>query len=180
MKISRIRHVVITSIIFLCIIAVIVLVYNSTLTAIRNNTQDVVYRVVATKDIEPGEEITSENVERVQIQNVIHADGMIYKLNQVDSHGQFVEEEKNNDTNTDESLWAIGKVAKDKIYKGEILLAKNIVLKQDVVSNDTRLYAIPFESATTGGYNITLGEVVDICVFFWYFSPKKSTWKIIR
>ena len=46
------------------------LVYNSTLTAIRNNTQDVVYRVVATKDIEPGEEITSENVERVQIQNV--------------------------------------------------------------------------------------------------------------
>lgn len=167
MKISRIKHVVITSIIFLIIIAIIVAVYNSMLNAITSNTEEMVYRVVAKEDIEPGKEITSNNVERVQVQNVLKADGMIYRLSQNDIHTEFVEDAKENIKLTKEDgRWAIGKIAKDKIYKGEVLLVDNLVLKENVVADETRLYAIPFDSTTTGGYNIDVGEKVDICLLY--------------
>lgn len=169
MKISRIKHVLITSIIFLIIIAVIVGVYSSLLDAMRKNTEEMVYRVVAKRDIEPGETITSNNVERVQIQDVINAEGMIYRLNKSDVVRESVEESKTltkgSSAPTDD-LWAVGKVANNKIYKGEALLSKELSLKTNVVPVETRLYSIPFDSETTGGYNISLGEDVDICVLY--------------
>lgn len=167
MKISRIKHVVITSIIFLIIIAVIVFVYNSMLNAIKSNTEEMVYRVIAKEDIEPGKEITANNVERVQVQNVLNADGMIYRLSEGDRHTEFVTDaQKGAQISKEDGRWAIGKIAKDKIYKGEVLLTDNLVLKQNVVADETRLYAIPFGSSTTGGYNISLGEKVDICILY--------------
>lgn len=167
MKISRIKHVIITSIIFLVIIAIIVGAYNSMLNAIRSNTEEMVFRVVAKEDIEPGQEITVNNVERVQVQNVLNAEGMIYRLNEGDRHTQFVEEYKNNiSLSKEDGLWAVGKIAKDKIYKGEILLANNLVLKENATADETRLYAVPFDSSTTGGYNIDVGEKVDICLLY--------------
>lgn len=167
MKISRIRHVVITSIIFLIIIAVIVGVYNSMLTAIKNNTEEMVYRVVATRDIEPGEKITLENVEKRQLQNVLRVDGTIYRLNQNDDNVESVEDyKKGSKRKKEDDLWAIGKVAKEKIYQGEALISRNLVLSENMVGEETRLYAVPFTSETTGGYNIKLGEKVDICVLY--------------
>lgn len=171
MKISRVRHVVITSIIFLIIIAIIVAVYNSMLTAIKSNTEEMVYRIVAKRDIEPGDKITSDNVERVQMQNVLNAQNMVYRLSQADRYVESVEDSLSKDTSIsqiskEDNLWAIGKIAKEKIYKGEVLLADKLVLSEDMVGDETRLYAIPFESSTTGGYNISLGEKVDICVLY--------------
>lgn len=171
MKISRVRHVIITSIIFLIIIAVIVGVYNSMLTAIRSNTEEMVYRVVAKEDIEPGEEITYDNVERQQMQNVLDASGMIYRLSEADRHVESVEKSQSKDAtianiSKEDGLWAVGKIANEKIYKGEVLLNQKLILKDKKVGEETRLYAIPFESSTTGGYNIDLGEKVDICVLY--------------
>lgn len=168
---SRVKDIVVTSIIFLIIIAVIVGVYNSMLTAIKNNTEEMVYRVVAKTDIKPGDVITSENVERVQMQNVLRAKDMIYRLSQADVHVESVEDASNSDTSIstiqkEDDLWAIGKVANEKIYKGEVLLNSKLVRRENKVGDENRLYAIPFESSTTGGYNIDIGEKVDICLLY--------------
>jgi len=169
MKISRMRHVLITSIIFLVIIACLVGFGMSYITSLRNNTEEFVYRVIAKRDIEPGEEITADNVERVQIQNVLNANGMIYRLSQEDQHVESVDDAQSKDASVafkEDGLWAIGKIAKDRIYKGEVLLADNLIMSENYVSEETRLYAIPFGSSTTGAYNITLGEKVDICILY--------------
>lgn len=164
MKISRIKHVIITSIIFLVIIAIIVAVYNSMLQAIRRNTQEMVYRIVAKEDIAPGETITDKNVERVQVQNILRADSLIYRLYQQDTNAEQVDSKDGKTVATD--LWAVGKVATEKIYKGEMLLNKKLALPQNVTGDDTRLYAIPFDSQNTNGYNVELGDVLDICVVY--------------
>lgn len=65
-----------------------------------------------------------------------------------------------------DDLWAVGKIAKEKIYKGEILISDKVVHSEDIIAEETRLYAIPFDSSNTGGYNITLGNKVDICVLY--------------
>jgi len=163
--------VAITSIIFLVIIAIIVLAYSSMLNAIKSNTEEMVYRIVAKTDIEPGTEITPDNVERVMMQNVLKAENMIYRLNQGDYHVESVEDANSGDETIstikkEDGLWAVGKVANERIYKGEVLLAKKLILKEDKVGEETRLYAIPFDSSTTGAYNIDLGEKVDICLLY--------------
>ncbi len=164
MKISRIKHVIITSIIFLVIIAIIVSVYNSMLQAMRRNTQEMVYRVVAREDIAPGETITDKNVERVQVQNILRADSLIYRLREQDTNAEQVDSKEGQGVPTD--LWAIGKVATEKIYKGEMLLNKKLSLRENMTGDDTRLYAIPFDSQNTNGYNVELGDVLDICVVY--------------
>lgn len=171
MRMSRVKDIVVTSIIFLVIIAVIVGVYSSTLATIKSNTEEMVYRVIAKTDIKPGDRITSENVERVQIQNVLRADGMIYRLSQADVHVESVADAANSDSSismiqSEDDLWAIGKVANEKIYKGEVLLNSKLVKEENRVGDETRLYAIPFESSNTGGYNIDVGERVDICLLY--------------
>ena len=164
MKISRIKHVIITSIIFLVIIAVIVGIYTSMLQAMQRNTQELVYRVVAKEDIAPGETITDKNVEKVQVQNILRADGLIYRLYENDINSERVDDKPGTSVDTD--LWAVNKIATEKIYKGEMLLNKKLALPQNVTGDDTRLYAIPFDSQNTNGYNVELGDVVDICVVY--------------
>ena len=143
MKISKIKHVVVTSIVFLCIIACIVAVYNSCIEMLmKEKNGDYVYRVVATKDIEIGELITFNNVERVELPDVkkITNLGRIYKLQESDNHVESVQETLYNlekakeigetiNMRKDDGLWAIGKVAKEKIYEGEILIAQRIGLE---------------------------------------------------
>ena len=163
MKISRVRHVIITSIIFLFIIIIIVALYESSLTAIKKNTVDKVYRVVATRDIEPGEEINEGNVIKDAVYNSQHAEGMLYRLYKEEPLQELVDGAAN--TKNDD-LWAIGKVAKEKIYKGEFLLDQNLTLREEIVPEETRLYAIPFDSESTGGYNVELGKMVDICLLY--------------
>ena len=123
-----------------------------------------VYRVVAREDIAPGEAITSENVERVQVQNILKADGLIYRLYQQDTNAEQVDNKEGQGATTD--LWAIGKVATEKIYRGEMLLDKKLALPQDMTGDDTRLYAIPFDAQNTNGYNVELGDVLDICIVY--------------
>ena len=166
MKLSRIRHVLITAIIFSLIIVAIMVLWRTEVTMLRNSTEEMVYRIVATSDIQPGETISLNNVERVQMQNVMKANGMIFKLKKGDSNQEFVKITDTNKEKGNPNLWAIGKVASEKIYKGEILLNAKLALKSNVVADDTRLYSIPFNSETTGGYNVSVGENVDICLLY--------------
>lgn len=165
MKISRVKEIVITSIIFLIVIAIIVFVYSASLDAMKNSIEKSVYRVVATKDINPGEMITADNVNRNKMPDVVKADGLIYRLGKDDIRLEDAGPDAK-PKEADDDLWAIGKIAVDKIYQGEVLLAKNLTEKVESQGEKTRLYAVPFDSETTGGYNIGLGRKVDICVLY--------------
>ena len=175
MKISRIKHVLITSIIFLIIIGIMLAVFNSYTEMVTKNTASSVYRVVAKEDIEAGEVITTKNVDRVVSLASITDGKMIYRLNQGDIKRELVEEDEklqesiasgNSASAPSDNLWAIGKVANTKIYKGQALTADSLSLRTNVVPAETRLYSIPFDSETTGGYNISNDEKVDICILY--------------
>jgi len=138
MKLSRIKHVIITSVIFLIIIACIVNVYNGMINAMeRYMVEKDVFRVIATRDIEAGEIITSDKVELVQIPDFFPNSGMIYKLHKSDNRVESVAETYRLDAEfisirKDDDLWAIGKVAKEKIYAGEILRIQKLSEKSDI------------------------------------------------
>lgn len=175
MKISRIKHVLITSIIFLSIIGIMLAVFKSQMDMVLNNTANTVYRVVAKRDIEAGEVITVDNVDRIKSLSSITDGKMIYRLNQNDIKREMVDADDevqaaiaNNQTVSapSDDLWAIGKIANTKIYRGQALTKDSISLKTNVVPAETRLYSIPFDSETTGGYNISNAEKVDICVLY--------------
>ncbi len=202
MKISRIRHVIITSIIFLIIIAIIVAVNSSTIKMLRENNTELYYRVVANQEIDQGKEITSDMVTTIQMAKIDMQENAVYRkyrddkvlesvektetlsnawkeyeelyADKVDA-GEMLESDAvklvNEKYNVNiiaepDELWVVGKRAKEKIYKGEIILADKVVYSEDMPAEETRLYAIPFDSSTTGGYNISLGEKVDICVLY--------------
>ena len=176
MKISRVRHVVITCIIFLIIIALIITVYNNRLEAIAKNTEEYVNRVIATEDITPGTMITEDKVKLVQIQDVVKTDGLVYRLNQMDQERETVDktnEYKNmllsgkiNPSASSDDRWAIGKTAVNKIHKGELIVVDDLRLPEDMTSSNERIYNISFDSSTTGGYNVRVGDKVDICVLY--------------
>lgn len=185
MKISRVKHVIITSIIFLIIIAVIVLAFTSTIDMMKEGNVEKFNRVVAIEDIEKGELVTADKVETLEIAGLLNEGNMIYREMKEDDETKdsvadtntvkdALNKEEKNRTDEEKSLinapldelWAVGKVAKEKIYKGEILINDKLVMPDDMVADETRLYAIPFESSNTGGYNIDLNEQVDICVLY--------------
>lgn len=176
MKISRVRHVVITCIIFLIIIALIITVYNNRLEAIAKNTEEYVNRVIATEDITPGTIITENNVKLVQIQDVIKTEGLVYRLNQMDQERETVDKTneyrnmllagKITPSASSDDRWAIGKTAINKIRKGELVAIDDLRLPEDMTSDDERIYSISFDSSTTGGYNVKVGDKVDICVLY--------------
>jgi len=189
LKISRVKHVIITSIIFLIIIGIIVFAFASTIDMMKKDVGTKYNRVIATEDIEQGKVINAGNVTLVQVEGAFSEDNMVYRLKKDDLTRNLAEETPDNETVqaiklkeakeeklTDEEKilitpaederWVIGKVAKEKIYKGEPIIEDKIVLAEDMVTDETRLYAIPFESSNTGGYNIALNEKVDICVLY--------------
>lgn len=176
MKISRVRHVVITCIVFLIIIAIIITVYNNRLEAIARNTEAYVNRVVATEDITPGTVITDKNVKLVQIQDVVKADGLVYRLNQRDQERETVDdtnEYKNMLLNgkispsaSSDDRWAIGKTAVSAIRKGELLIVDDLRLPEDMTSSNERIYNIAFDSSSTGGYKVRVGDKIDICLLY--------------
>ncbi len=176
MKISRVRHVVITCIIFLIIIALIITVYNNRLEAIAKNTEEYVNRVVATEDINPGTLITENNVKLVQIQDVVKTDGLVYRLNQMDQERETVDKTneykkmlidgKISPSASSDDKWAIGKTAVNKIRKGELVVTDDLRLPEEMTSSNERIYNISFDSSTTGGYNVRVGDKVDICLLY--------------
>lgn len=176
MKISRVRHVVITCIIFLIIIALIITVYNNRLEAIAKNTEEYVNRVVATEDITPGTIITEKNVKLVQIQDVVKADGLAYRLNQRDQQRETVDATneyqnmllagKISQSASSDDRWVIGKTAVNEIRKGELLIVDDLKLPEEMTMGNERIYSISFDSSTTGGYNVKVGDKVDICLLY--------------
>ena len=90
MKISRIKHVVITSIIFLVIIGVMVFGFTSTIDMMEKNTVKQVYRVVATTDIDQGKTISDNNVKLIQIADALEMDNAVYRKNKTDNNTRFV------------------------------------------------------------------------------------------
>ena len=45
-------------------------------------------------------------------------------------------------------------------------MAKDLSLAEDFAIDNERIYSIPFDSLTTGGYNVNVGDKVDICVLY--------------
>lgn len=176
MKISRVRHVVITCIIFLIIIALIITVYNNRLEAIARNTEAYVNRVVATEDITPGTVITEKNVKLVQIQDVVKADGLAYRLNQMDQQRETVDatneyqnmllDGKISPSASSDDKWVVGKTAVNKIRKGELIVVDDLRLPEDMTMGNERIYSISFDSSSTGGYNVRVGDKIDICLLY--------------
>lgn len=165
MKISRVRHVVITSIIFLIIIAIIVMVYNAQLAAIPENAKTLVNMVIAKRDIAPGTKLTENDIEVKQIQPIFKdVKNVAYRLEKNTPASREVNSESTAIPN--DNLWALGKVATERIYEGEMVIVTRLKEEKDYFSSNERLYSVPFESATTGGYNVDVGEAVDLCVLY--------------
>ena len=135
-----------------------------------------VHRVVATEDIEPGVKITDQNVTLVQVQDILEVDNLVYRIDLTDPIWESVDltMEYGNQRNQGglvpnyprDNRWAKDKVSSSKIYKGEMLIADKLTLPEDIATDDERIYNIPFDSLTTGGYNIDIGRKVDICVLY--------------
>lgn len=172
MKISRVRHVIITSIIFLIIILIIVTVYNNMLEEIEKDTKEMVNRVIATEDIMPGDMITVDNVTVKQVQNIVGTQNLVYRLykneacwESVDDTNAYMNGEIKLSYPTDDR-WADGKIATSKIYKGEMIVADDLRLSETIAAGKERIYSIPFDSLATGGYNVNVGDKVDICLLY--------------
>lgn len=154
MKISKVKHVIITSIIFLLLIAALVWYYQTELDKIPDGAKDTKKVVVAITDIKPGTEITKENYNKyVQVQEKVSLGEMKDEISKLED--------------------VVGKVAIDTIYANQTLLARNIKPTTEVYAKGERLYTIPFGSSTTGAYNIKNNELVDICISYNDFSFDK-------
>lgn len=154
MKISKVKHVIITSIIFLLLIAALVWYYQTELDKIPDGAKDKKKVVVAITDIKPGTQITENNYNRyVQLQEKVSLGEMKDEVTKLED--------------------IVGKVAIDTIYTNQTVLARNVKPTSEVYAKGERLYTIPFDSATTGGYNIKNNELVDICISYNDFSFEK-------
>lgn len=161
------------------------------------NTEELVFRIRATSDINPGDVITEKNVERVKIPDSLVMENLLYRLrddhdnselvkehNEKDGYGSIYNSKGNNkelaknDILAKENVktWAVGtseiigegkvKVAKQKIYKGQILTDDMLEFRENVAPPNTRIYSIPLDSSSTGGYNVKIGDTVDVCVLY--------------
>lgn len=163
-KISRVRHVVITSIIFVLIIIGTVVLWKSEVDRLKMDAGEKVHRVAAKVDIAPGTRITSDMVELVEVHNVLPGvKDFAYRVSFAELASEKVadtKEIKNDD------LWVAGKVATEHIYKGEWINTVRLKDASEIDDSETRLYNIQLDSKATGAYNINLEEEVDICVIY--------------
>lgn len=163
-KISRVRHVLVTSIIFLIIIAVIVWAYNARIAKLEEDTADIVWRVAAKSEIAPGTTITADMVEKIKVQNVLpKVKTFAYRL-----YAEEMASELFNGASVlcTDDRYVVGKTATEKIYSGEWINVDRLKSPTEIADASTRLYSIPFDSTTTGGYNVNVEEEVDICVLY--------------
>lgn len=163
-KISRVRHVLITSIVFVLIIIVMGVIWDKQVKDLENAAGMEVYRIKALVDITPGTKISSDMVEQIKVRNAL--DGVrdyAYREYKDD----FTSEAVNGDpAKQNDNKWVVGKVATEHIYKGEWVSTKRLKIASEMDDSATRLYNIPLDSKATGAYNISLEEEVDICVLY--------------
>jgi len=181
-KISKVKHVIITSIMFLLVIAALVWYYQNQL----NETSDVAsskrLRAVALTDILPGTEITEKNwstyIDFKEKKSLGDYKDEIYVRKEED----FTPEELKStfkDGKYDEkvekrrALSSIMGVVVDPIYANSTVLTRTIKPTTEVYAKGERLYTLPFDSSTTGGYNIKNNELIDICIKYNDFSLEK-------
>lgn len=167
LKISKIRTVILEAIIFLIVILVIVFVYNQKVEALEAQSNEIVYRVVAKAEITPGTVITEGHVRRVKVHNDVKAEGLIYKMTsneKTNEKGVEIKDATALQEALNDDLWCIGKVATQRIYENEFLMNSKLVHQDEYYGYNERLYAVPFDVETTGGFNVSQGEEVDIVV----------------
>lgn len=182
MKISRIKHVLLTSIIFLLVIAALVWYYQNQLNETSDIAESKRVRAVALTDILPGTEITADNYskyiafkEKVSLGDYkdeifvkIEEDFTAEELKSAFAGGKYDEKVEQR-----RALSSIMGVVVDPIYANSTVLSRSIKPTTDVYANGERLYTISFDSSTTGGYNIKNNELVDICIRYNDFSLEK-------
>jgi len=163
-KISKVRHVLVTSIIFLIIIAVIVWAYNARIEKLEEDTGDIVWRVAAKTEIAPGTTITSDMVEKIKVQNVLpKVKTFAYRISETELASEMFDGKA---VPCNDDRYVLGKTATEKIYEGEWINVDRLKDPTQIADSSTRLYSIPFDSSTTGGYNVNVEEEVDICVLY--------------
>ena len=125
-KISRVRHVLITSIIFVLIIIVMGFLWDKQVKDLEKDAGDEVHRVEALVDIKPGTEITSDMMEQVKVRNAV--DGV-----KDYAYREYAEDYTSEDANGEPAMqnddkWVVGKVTTEHIYKGEWINTKRLKL----------------------------------------------------
>lgn len=174
-KKSTIKTLLATSVVFLLIIALIIFVDNKKIKDLEKENGRQVLRVVATDTIMPGVEITGENVKCIQEKDVVDAEGLIYRMTKnaghneegkkiIDDKGNYLIDKEDAMELVNDNRYAIGKIATQKISKGEWITTDKLATPEEFYKAGQRLYAIPFDADTTGGFNVSKGEYVDIVV----------------
>ena len=178
MKISKVKHVIITSIIFLLVIAALVWYYQNQL----NETSDVAnskrLRAIALTDIQPGTEITADNWSKYiafkkKASLGDYKDEIFVKEKEDYSEEELKKQKYDENREKKVALSSIMGVVVDPIYANSTVLARSIKPTTDVYAKGERLYTIPFDSSTTGGYNIKNNELIDICIKYNDFTYDK-------
>jgi len=175
LKKSTLKAILATSIVFLAVIGIVVFILGNKIDKLENETENKVYRVVAKTTIKPGEPISEDNVKRVLIQDVVKVEDLAYKLApyETDKDGNifYINETGNKVTSANElnevkndGRYVFGKIATQTIYENELVSSSRLATKDEYYDYNERLYAVPFDAETTGGYNVAKGEYVDIAV----------------
>ena len=170
-KISRVRHVLITAIVFIIGIICMAIMWGNQVDDLNEQLGDQVRRVSALRDIEPGTQISEDMVQIIETPNPLGGvNGYAYRKYEAENLSEKLkpteEEEKLRKERGPDNKWVVGKIATEHIYKGEWVNVNRLKLPTEIDDSNTRLYNIPLDSKATGAYNISVGEEVDICVLY--------------
>lgn len=173
-KISRVKHVIITSILFLLVIAALVWYYQTELDKIPDEAKDKRVRAVAKINIQPGTELTVENWSQyIEFRDKISLGDFEDEIFVREAADLPKGEKYNKEAEETSAVKSLLGVVVDPIYAKSTILKRTIKPTTDVYAKGERLYTIPFDSSTTGGYNIKNNELVDICIKYNDFSFEK-------
>ena len=167
MKNSTVKKLVLEAAIFFIVILVIVSFFQNKIERLESKSKDEVWRVVARTEITPGTTITEEHVKRILVQDVVDVEGLVYRLGKnvdTDEFGNKIQDKDELAKALNDERWCIGKVATQRIYENEFLMSSKLISQDEYYGYNERLYAVPFDVETTGGFNVSQGEEVDIVV----------------
>lgn len=159
---------------FLLVIAALVWYYQTELDKIPDEAKDKRLRAVAITNIQPGTEITTDNWSKyIAFKDKISLgdyDDEIFVREASDIPKGEKYDGKKEEAN---AVAALCGVVVDPIYLNSTILKRAIKPTTEIYAKGERLYTIPFDSSTTGGYNIKNNELVDICIKYNEFTFEK-------
>lgn len=153
MKVSKLKHVILTSMFFIVVIFFLVYYYENKIKDIPKFDATTEPRVVATKDLPIGTIITPNDVtiKDVPVSEILPK--TIKDINDV--IGKKVVNGK-----------PVRVKVTDRFFIGEFITENRLETEDRWYNDKDRIYALKFDSETTGGFNVSNGELVDIYVLY--------------